>query len=67
MKLEEVLPALRAGKKIRQTNSMCYYKRVRHRKPKYTDFEYRYTIDDSFCPDGPLQNSLLEDNWEIVE
>ena len=66
MKLEEVLPALRAGKKIRQTHDICYYKLIRHRKPNYTDFEYRYTSDDSFCQFGRLEG-LLDDNWEIVE
>lgn len=66
MRLEEVLPALRAGKKIRQTWDTCYYKRVRHRNPKYTDFEYRYISDDSFCPLGKLDR-LLSDDWEIVE
>lgn len=67
MKLEEVLPALRAGKKIRQTWDTCYYKRVRHRKPKYADFEYRYVSDGSFCPFGTLQESLLGDDWEVME
>lgn len=67
MRLEEVLPALRAGKKIRQTWDTCYYKLVRHRKPKYTELEYHYINDDSYCPLGKLQDNMLDDDWEIVE
>lgn len=76
MKFEEILPALREGKKIRRKTFLPGYylcldgKFVKGFLPNYA--HYKFTEDDIFWIQMEvsarlIRNGLLKDDWEIID